>query len=264
MPFERDFLTEFESQDYIVKVDNLEKPKDGEEVLKIQVSDHTPEEFRISTYRIKDEILEPIKILDLPESFRNSLSDTVKDELNRSFFANPYFDTVLLFLPLHVTTSSDRYKPIDCGQCQKANLYQKKEYVLNKSNYINKVQKMLAQDPNPDWPYKKKLLVQCFVSNIPAEVKRIDVDNLAKTILDSLQGVIYENDSQVIALSCEKGSILEQKSLLLAIRELNDSEKPLLQSYFYSGNSATWIEEERKKSAVNKKTFFKVIGNIDN
>ncbi len=68
----------------------------------------------------------------------------------------------------------------------------------------------------------------------------------------------------MIALSCEKGSILEQKSLLLAIRELNDSEKPLFQSHFYSSNSATWIEEERKKTVVNKKTFFKVIRNIDN
>lgn len=262
MPFDRDFLTEFEGQQYLVKVDNHQKPKDGEEVLRFELPNDTNEEFRVCTYQVIGKRLKSVKILDLPKAFRNSLSDSLKDILNRSFFANPYFDTVLLFFPLHVTTSADRYKKLICEECQKENLYQKKEYEINKSNYINKIQKSLLRDPNPDWPYKKNLLVQCFVINLPAEIKRIDVDNLSKTILDSLQGVVYDNDSQVIALTCEKGCVLGQKSLLLAIRQLEDGEKPLFQNYFYSGNSATWIDEERKKSVDKKNTFFNVIRDI--
>lgn len=263
MPFQTEYFFEFENQSYIVRVDNSLEAQDKEEVLEISNKGRPKEQFTISTFQINGQELEAIKILELPELFRKHLSDAITDELNNSFFANPYFDTLLVFHPLEVITSKDQYKQIKCDQCTKQDLYEKKKYKLNKSSYIDKVKKILTVRPNTDWPYKKGLLVQCSVSNKESALKHIDVDNLSKTILDSFKGTVYNDDSQVVALACNKSSVLGQKALIVAVRELAINEKPIFQEFLYSGNSATWLEQERKKSESGKMTYFRLIGNID-
>lgn len=46
---------------------------------------------------------------------------------------------------------------------------------------------------------------QSLSQKINYDVKKPDVDNLAKSIMDALEGVIYEHDSQVISLQVRKG-----------------------------------------------------------
>jgi Holliday junction resolvase RusA-like endonuclease len=45
----------------------------------------------------------------------------------------------------------------------------------------------------------------CLLLNAPSFVTRVpDLDNLIKLVLDSLQGVVYSNDSVVSSISCKK------------------------------------------------------------
>jgi len=44
----------------------------------------------------------------------------------------------------------------------------------------------------------------CFEGDKPYHIKGADVDNLAKTVMDSCQNILYKNDSQVIRLEASK------------------------------------------------------------
>jgi len=256
MPFKIDFFIEYEGKEYLVKIDNSKKAIDKQEVL---ILPESKEEFTIMTFLIDKDILIPIKIVEQKDQLKKIIGDAVKEELNLTFFANPYFDSLLIFLPLEVLTTHDQYKIFQCNNCKHSNLYEKKE---NKTTYIEKIKMMLSTYLNKDWPYKKRLLVQCAVSMKAADLKKVDVDNLSKTILDALKGTVYEDDVQVNALTCEKVFVRGQKSLMVAIRELEDEERPIFQQHFYSGNSSTWLEEDRKKSLTDKFTYFICVRNL--
>jgi Holliday junction resolvase RusA-like endonuclease len=51
--------------------------------------------------------------------------------------------------------------------------------------------------------YSKTKIIDC-VLNILRPTKKPDIDNIAKIILDSLNGVAYDDDSQVVELSVMK------------------------------------------------------------
>jgi Holliday junction resolvase RusA-like endonuclease len=43
-----------------------------------------------------------------------------------------------------------------------------------------------------------------FIAITEKRYKTVDVDNLSKAVLDSLNGIAYEDDSQVASLICKK------------------------------------------------------------
>jgi Holliday junction resolvase RusA-like endonuclease len=51
-----------------------------------------------------------------------------------------------------------------------------------------------------------------FAAEVPGQ-KQGDVDNIAKLLMDALQGVVYHNDSKVISLSISKAYSDEQDVL---------------------------------------------------
>lgn len=66
-------------------------------------------------------------------------------------------------------------------------------------------------------------IIQYFISQ--HEYKSRDVDNMAKTILDVLKGVFYQNDSQVRVLLVAKKTCherIDQNFTYFAIKELKD------------------------------------------
>ena len=56
----------------------------------------------------------------------------------------------------------------------------------------------------------------------------VDVDNLAKTVLDSLNGIAFDDDSQVSSLIVEKHvHPMKVNGILISITKLTDERKGL-------------------------------------
>ena len=81
----------------------------------------------------------------------------------------------------------------------------------------------LTNDGKPEWPRTGRLLVVVDIKMPKKEYNTKDVDNMAKSLLDALKGVVYTDDSQVETLQITK-SIEETPSFMIGIKELNESD----------------------------------------
>lgn len=59
-----------------------------------------------------------------------------------------------------------------------------------------------------------KTKVQEMLENKISPTKKPDVDNIAKSILDAMNGVVFEDDNQVSKISVEKRFALEEKAVI--------------------------------------------------
>ena len=77
----------------------------------------------------------------------------------------------------------------------------------DKENIKNKLTLRVKKEVNSDfinYLFDKKLIVKLRLFLNQSYYNRVDVDNVAKTVLDCMQGVIYKNDKQVIHLEATK------------------------------------------------------------
>lgn len=51
--------------------------------------------------------------------------------------------------------------------------------------------------------YSKKLTEACL-EGLEKPIKKPDIDNLAKSLLDGMNGVVFKDDSQIVSLHCTK------------------------------------------------------------
>jgi len=112
-----------------------------------------------------------------------------------------------------VPTKQDKFKPIEVAQIMDDgteqilnNFYVKKpdeKAMLEFYTYIQSLAKgQFADGGKILHPHKVEAILS--VCSTEKRFKTIDVDNLAKAILDSLNGIAYEDDSQVVSLICKK------------------------------------------------------------
>jgi Holliday junction resolvase RusA-like endonuclease len=73
------------------------------------------------------------------------------------------------------------------------------------------------------WPYKQRLLIAIEIHFTEREYRTKDVDNVAKTLLDAMKGVVFEDDAQVDLLQVSKLSS-SQNSFMIGVRRLADDE----------------------------------------
>jgi crossover junction endodeoxyribonuclease RusA len=72
---------------------------------------------------------------------------------------------------------------------------------------------MTLHPPRPkDWAKRMKQDAHWALN-----VRRIDLDNAQKVVLDALQGIAYENDRQITAISISLGVPLEGGGLTLSV-----------------------------------------------
>ena len=67
--------------------------------------------------------------------------------------------------------------------------------------------------------WSKQKHKECLAGNVH-HTKRPDIDNMAKSVLDALNGVAYPDDSQVVCLRIRKG-YGEKGETTIAIREFS-------------------------------------------
>ncbi len=160
------------------------------------------------------------------------------------FFANPYFDEILIFWKRELLTSQDKYKPYNCISCNK-DLYLSSGK-KNKADFVNGVQEALLKKSNVEWPFKENLQIQYSVTDIPSRIRLIDLDNMAKSLLDSLKGIVFMDDSQIVAIAGDKNVIGDLKAFIVAIKRLEKDEKQLFQNALFSSVDIYKLEREAK------------------
>ncbi|MGN6399033.1 MAG: RusA family crossover junction endodeoxyribonuclease [Flavisolibacter sp.] len=163
-------------------------------------------------------------------------------------FPNPVFDFTIGYIGSveDVPTKQDKFKPVQYIniQCEDENgnkLPIKKElYIVNEritegqKNFAEQLTQIIKNSLSEDHPYKKttELEVVIGVNTTRKRFKEVDVDNLVKYILDCLNGLVYEDDSQIASLIASKyviedNSIYQQLGVVIGIRVLKEDRKLL-------------------------------------
>lgn len=155
-----------------------------------------------------------------------------------TFYQNPKIEILFGFLGgKPIPTKQDKFKPLKAfesdavgNEIEIKNLYERKE----DKNSIQEMKKLVSQNATKAFEkkgiIKKPAEVEVILSISLSErrFKEVDVDNLAKTILDGLTGVAFDDDSQVSSLM-ETKFVHKMKvdSLLIGITELTETNKGL-------------------------------------
>jgi Holliday junction resolvase RusA-like endonuclease len=257
-----EFILEYGDEEFLIILSEFVK-KDKVEVFRIRYSDQENDcaEYEIQVFMRQENDFIQVKVMELSEFLKEIIGKNIQDFFGRTFTANPYFDELLIFAGSEVFTYQEKLKLIECTQCDRKNLYEK-YYRGNKSEYVANLKGLMESNKNPDWPFKEKLLVQFSISNTQSKLNEVDLDNLAKTILDIFKGTIYVDDSQVVSLAGNKESVLHLKAFIVAIRRLEPNEKPLFQEYLWSSKMNAWQDQYKIKRDFNKPTRFIVYGSF--
>ncbi|GAL77109.1 hypothetical protein JCM19275_1401 [Nonlabens ulvanivorans] len=183
---------------------------------------------------------------------------------------NPDFDFICGYIGGFddVPTKQDKFKPIKQktlfykdedgnehqleGEFYASNNKAKENLKKFEANFVECIDLMLTEDH----PYKSPTQLE-VVMNIKMSEKRlksVDVDNLAKSVLDFMTGRVFEDDSQVSSLFVTKGVIKDElvpqlSGITIGLRILNEKESLLAGVSFYEfiEISDEEYEQEMKK-----------------
>lgn len=154
---------------------------------------------------------------------------------NKTYYQNPQIDHLVIFPDLDIVpTKQDKYKISTNSELPSGKVY----YELNSDTqsvmYLDEVIRGHFTTINFDI-IPKNIPVEIVLSIGTDTQKRynnVDVDNLAKAILDCLNGCVLEDDSQVQRLVCTKfvDSTLKWHSIALAITKLTDDRRGILKN----------------------------------
>ncbi|MCB0517390.1 MAG: RusA family crossover junction endodeoxyribonuclease [Lewinellaceae bacterium] len=106
--------------------------------------------------------------------------------------------------------------------------YFKRKTGNNLKKFSDTFKAQIQENLKTGHPYKKpeKLEVIISVSMDEERLENVDVDNLAKTILDCFKGLVFEDDSQVVSLIVSKdiNGFYPINGLLVGIRRLSNKQ----------------------------------------
>lgn len=155
-----------------------------------------------------------------------------------TFYKNPKIEILFGFYGgKPIPTKQDKFKPIQAiavdeegNEIEVKNLYERKE----DKNSIQEMKELVSE--NAKKAFEKKGIIKrpaevevvLSISLTERRFKEVDVDNLAKTILDGLTGVAFDDDAQVSSLMVTK-FVHQMKidSILIGITELTEASKGL-------------------------------------
>lgn len=127
----------------------------------------------------------------------NNNTQKTKKTTNTWYF-NPFYDDLFLTLGASVPTKRVGYKQESNGKAIITSLPK------GTREFEAKMKSMLSKQPDPAWPRTGRLLVSMLVTLNKTEYKIKDVDNLAKSLLDAMKGVVFTDDVQVDTLHVVK------------------------------------------------------------
>lgn len=161
-----------------------------------------------------------------------------KEKTYETFRQNPNIDFLFgYFGDMQVPTKQDKYKQQDVIQIDHEgtetifkNFYQRKPDTISVQKFKDYIEQITKNKFTNGGKIKMPDKVQVSLS-ISVNEKRffdVDVDNLAKTVLDSLNGIAFDDDSQVTSLIVDKHvHPMNVNGILISITKLTDERKGL-------------------------------------
>lgn len=154
------------------------------------------------------------------------------------FRKNPNIDFLFGYIGnLDVPTKQDTYKPIDVVGVDEngvekvlRDFYIKRPNSQSVNAFKEYLQSLAKENFNAENIIKMPSDVQVHLSISVSEERyyEVDVDNLAKTVLDSLKTIAFEDDSQVSSLNVEKHvHPMKMSGILIAITKITNKRKGL-------------------------------------
>ena len=152
------------------------------------------------------------------------------------FYQNPKIDFLFgLYGGKPIPTKQDKFAPIEVTQMNEDgieekldNFYVKKPNIDSVIEFNKSIQDAANEIFNKENIIRKPNEVEVIISISVTEkrFKEVDVDNLSKCVLDSLNKIAYEDDSQVSSLICNK-HIHEMKlnAIIIGITKLTEKRK---------------------------------------
>lgn len=148
-----------------------------------------------------------------------------------TFYQNPKIDILFGFFGGYpIPTKQDKFKPISVYQVHQdgtqeilKNFYLKKNDQASVAEFNEYIQNIAMEYFLPDKKILKPNEVEVILTFAITEgrYKQVDIDNLSKSVLDSLINIAYEDDSQVTSLICRK-HIYPQNGLMIGISKLTE------------------------------------------
>lgn len=141
-----------------------------------------------------------------------------------------------------IPTKQDKFKPLEGYQVlldvpvgepkdlsEEYELYIKKKGKTNHQKFEEEFKKYIKENLTEEHPYPKDIKLEVVVS-VSMEEKRlntVDIDNLIKSVLDCFNGLVYEDDSQILSVLGRKdvNGFYPRNGLFVGIKKVND-EKP--------------------------------------
>lgn len=134
------------------------------------------------------------------------------NENSKSYYKNPKIDLLFGYVGATIPSKKEDFKPIQVFEVYDSgketileNFYTKKPSSQSVRDFEDLVRKQLLSYYH-DFKIPKPRLVEVVITVYLSRSKffDIDLDNIAKTVLDSLTGYLFEDDSQVVNLICRK------------------------------------------------------------
>ena len=156
----------------------------------------------------------------------------------KTYYQNPNVDFLFGYFGGDPTpTKQDKFQPVSITQVNEDgteeilnNFYVRKpdqSAIHEFNNYIQELARQTFTDTNKILRPNEVEVVLSFTIT-EKRYKSVDVDNLAKAVLDSLNNIAFEDDSQVVSLICSKHiHPLKLNGLLIAITKLTDVRQGL-------------------------------------
>jgi len=175
------------------------------------------------------------------------MEDLLDEDGNITFHKNPKVDHCFGLYDCLVPTKQDAFKPLDAfakaedgTEYPIKHLYEKNEDTEAIKLFTEHIQQVASNIFKDDKRIKKPNLVEVVinVSTLPRRFKEVDVDNLAKCVLDGLNGIAFDDDSQVSRLLCEKHiHPMEKDGVFIAITKLTNERNGIIgQLHLFSAN----------------------------
>jgi Holliday junction resolvase RusA-like endonuclease len=116
-----------------------------------------------------------------------------------TFYQNPFYDYVFGSFDIIVPSTRSGYK----------NNSQSGQSIPNPiTNSVHKFRKCiknwLGNNPDKDWPCKCRLFILLYLGLTPKDYAKKDIDNITKSLIDALKGIVYRDDKQIDILYVHK------------------------------------------------------------
>lgn len=146
-----------------------------------------------------------------------------------TFYQNPFYDEVFgLRLPNPVPPKQRKGKK------------QNREFESQTREHLREM-------TNDNWPHDSKLLIVLSITGPEEYLNNCDIDNITKAVLDSCNGIVFNDDRQVFSLVVEKHIEPSQPSFLIGLRRMKHGEIMSFVPALFSEDENDWKEEREKK-----------------